>query len=118
MVIPLLKIIYDELVEYEVIPALLITFDVRHAENADGTTVRLKAQAVLDSDVIEDEPPLGGSMVHTARWVSPSGDVFADSDGSIFISVSQPSEKWQVLALLPDDMMANIELTAKAEAVE
>lgn len=112
------EIIYDELVEYEGNPALLITFDVRHAENADGTTVRLKAQAVLDSDAIEDEPPLGGSMVHTARWVSPSGEVFADSDSSIFIAVSQPREKWQVLALLPDDMMANIELTAKAEAVE
>lgn len=112
------EIIYDELVEYENNPALLITFDVRHAENADGTTVRLKAQAVLDSDAIEDEPPLGGSMVHTARWVSPNGEVFADTDGSIFIAVSQPSEKWRVLALLPDDMMASIELTAKAEAVE
>ena len=112
------EIIYDELVEYENNPALLITFDVRHAENADGTTVRLKAQAVLDSSAIEDEPPLGGSMAQIARWISPHGDVFADTDGSIFIAVSQSGEKWQVLVLLPDDMMANIELAAKAEALE
>jgi hypothetical protein len=112
------EIVYDELIEYKNNPALLITFDVHHAENADGTTVTLKARAVLDSDAVEDEPPLGGSMVRAVRWVSPNGEVFADQDGSIFIAASQPSKNWQVLALLPDDMMANIELTARAEAVK
>jgi len=111
------EIIHDELVEYEGRPALLVTFDVHHAENADGTTVKLHAQAVLDSDVIEDEPPLGGSMAQTTRWVSPVGDVFMDSDGSIFIAVSQPRDKWQVLVLLPDDMMVSVELDAKAEVL-
>jgi|GEM_PF-489828 len=110
------EIIYDELVEYEHNPALLITFNVRHAENADGTSITLKAQAVLDSDRIEDEPPVGGSMVQVARWISPAGDVFANSDGNIFISVLEPREKWQVLVWLPGDIMANIELEAKAEA--
>jgi len=94
----------------------LITFNVRHAENADGTSITLKAQAVLDSDRIEDEPPVGGSMVQVARWISPAGDVFANSDGNIFISVLEPREKWQVLVWLPGDIMANIELEAKAEA--
>jgi hypothetical protein len=111
------EIIYDELVEYEGRPALLVTFDVRHAENADGTTVKLHAQAVLDSDVIEDEPPLGGSTAQPARWVSPVGEMFLDSDGSIFIAVSQPRDKWQVLVLLPDDMMVSVELNAKAEVL-
>jgi hypothetical protein len=111
------EIIHDELVEYEGRPALLVTFDVRHAENADGTTIKLHAQAVLDSDVIEDEPPLGGSTAQAARWVSPAGEVFLDSDGSIFIAVSQPREKWQVLVLLPDDMMVSVELDTKAEVL-
>jgi len=111
------EIIYDEIIEYEGRPALLITFDLRHAENADGTTITLKAQAVLDSNVIEDEPPLGGSMAQVVCWISPLSEVFADSNGSIYIAVSQPRESWQVIVLLPDDMMANIELDAKAEIV-
>jgi hypothetical protein len=111
------EIIDDALIEYENNPALLITFDVYHAENADGTTVKLKAQAVLDSGVIEDEPPVGAAMVHIALWISPSGEVFANTEGSIFIAASLPNEKWQVLVLLPDDMMVNIVLTAKAEAL-
>src|SRR5690606_19586708 len=65
-------IIYDELVDYEGAVAMLVTFNVRHAENADGTTISLKAQAVLDSETIENEPPIGGSAAHVIHWISPS----------------------------------------------
>jgi hypothetical protein len=110
-------IIGNELLEYEGNPALLIMFNVSHAENADGTTVRLNARAVWDEGRLETEPPIGARSVQALRWVSPTGEVFTDNDGSIFIASSEPTENWQVLALLPDDMMANIELTAKEEAV-
>ena len=110
-------IIYDELVDYEGSAALLVTFNVKHAENADGTTVSLKAQAVLDSQTIENEPPIGGTSARVARWISPSGQTFSDEQSSIYIAADQPLEHWQVLVMLPDDMMVNVDVMAKAEIV-
>lgn len=110
-------IIYDELVDYEGTAALLVTFNIKHAENADGTTVSLKAQAVLDSETIENEPPIGGSAAHVVRWISPNKQVFSDRESSIYIAVDQPLDHWQVLVLLPDDMMVNVDVAAKAEIV-
>lgn len=96
---------------------MLVTFNVRHAENADGTTISLKAQAVLDSETIENEPPIGGSAAHVIHWISPSEQVFSDRESSIYIAADQPLAHWQVLILLPDDMMVNVEFAAKAEIV-
>lgn len=110
-------IIYDELVDYEGSAALLVTFNVKHAENADGTTVSLKAQAVLDSETIENEPPIGGTAAQVVRWISPNGQTFSDKEGSIYIAADQPLDHWQVLVVLPDDMMVNVDVTAKAEIV-
>lgn len=110
-------IIYDELVDYEGIVALLVTFNVKHAENADGTTVSLKAQAVLDSETIEDEPPIGGSAAHVIRWISPNNQVFSDRESNIYIASDQPLDHWQVLVVLPDDIMVNVDIEAKAEIV-
>jgi hypothetical protein len=110
-------IIYDELVDYEGAAALLVTFSVKHAENADGTTVSLKAQAVLDSETIENEPPIGGSAAHVVCWISPNNQVFSDRESSIYIAADQPLDHWQVLVVLPDDMMVNVDFAAKAEIV-
>lgn len=110
-------IIYDELVDYEGIAALLVTFNIKHAENADGTTVSLKAQAILDSETIEDEPPIGGSVARVVRWISPNKEVFSDRESSIYIAADQPLDYWQVLVVLPDDMMVNVDVAAKAEIV-
>jgi hypothetical protein len=110
-------ITYDELVDYEGAAALLVTFNVKHAENADGTTVSLKAQAVLDSETIENEPPIGGSTAHVVRWISPSGQIFSDREGSIYVASDLPLDNWQVLVMLPDDMMVNVDVAAKAEIV-
>lgn len=109
-------VVSDELIEHHKQPALRLGFNVQHANNARGTTVCLHAEAVLDGNTIENEPPLGGSTPEVLFWRSPSDHYYEDNQNCIFISAEEQTINWEVFILLPDDIMVNVSLSAHAEA--
>ena len=109
------EIVSDDLVEHDGHTALLIRFNINHAQNADGTSILIRTQAVLDDQRLEDQPPEGGTKAAVQNWVSPD-DVFYEGEDQIYIAASVPDNGWQVLISLPDDMIVNVDLEARAES--
>ncbi|NJL54291.1 hypothetical protein HC928_03265 [bacterium] len=72
---------------------------------------------ILDNDFVETEPPDGGGRATVAYWISPTGTQVNASEQQIIIPASIGDELWQVLIIVPDDIMIDLAFDATAEEV-
>ena len=94
------------------VPSLRVEFNITHAQNASGSLVKIFAQAIIDGQQQETEPPMGGSESEVLRWKDPNGKIYAGSS-EIFIAENLAGD-WEVVISLPDDIVLGVDIKAEA----
>jgi hypothetical protein len=94
------------------VPSLRVEFNITHAQNAAGSLVKIFAQAIIDGQQQETDPPMGGSEAEVLRWKDPKGKIYAGSS-EIFIAENLAGD-WEVTLSLPDDIVLGVDIKAEA----
>ena len=94
-------------------PALLTEFTVEHTPNSRGTKVQIEANAILDGDELEKDPPLGVQVPRILFWIAPDKSKY-NGNSQITIPLSS-SGTWGVVISIPDDTIVGVNLIASEE---